>query len=416
MDGTADDEPERPPPRPSWRLLVDPLFGPYFTGKLLGNVGIWVQNVAGAALIWQLTGSAFLVGLVSVAQFVPQLVLTPLSGAMADRGNPRWQLMLGRGICATGALVLTVWILVAPDLAALPPWVVMVSALVVGIGFAVGGPAMQALVPTLVREGEMGRAVALDNLTISTGRAVGPAVGGVVAATAGYGAAFGTAAFGHLVFFLVLLRLRTPGPTRAPGGALSVTAGIRYLRTDPVVAVLLVGVTAVGVGADPAVTLAPSLSAALGGGPELVGLFASAFGVGAFAGFFVQLVFARVLDHARLPTVGLVLMGAAAVALALSWGVVVVVVAFGVGGVGMTLALNGVSTLLYERVPREFIGRIMALWLVGFVGSRPLAAALNGALADLLSAGAALLTTGVLLMAAAVVCRPAVLRRPAPGT
>jgi MFS family permease len=414
VDGAGDDGPERPRPRSSSRLLLDPLFGPYFTGKLLGNIGIWVQNIAGAALIWELTRSAFLVGLVSVAQFLPQLVLTPLSGAMADRGNPRHQIMLGRGICLVGAAVLTGWVLLVPELADVPPWAVMVTALVVGIGFSVGGPAMQALLPSLVREGEVGRAVALDNLTFSVGRAVGPAVGGVVAATLGYGVAFGIAAVGHLVFLAVLYRLRTPGPTRATGAPLSVTAGIRYLRSDPVVAVLLVGVTAVGVGADPAVTLAPALSAALGGGPELVGLFASAFGAGAFLGFFVQAALARWLDVPRLTPVGLALLSVSAVGLVLSGSVVAAVAAFAVGGVGLTLGLNGVSTLLYDRVPREFLGRIMALWLVGFVGSRPLAAALNGALADLVSTGAALGTTAVLLAVAAWVCRPSVLRRPAP--
>ncbi|WP_456568362.1 MFS transporter [Blastococcus sp. SYSU DS0539] len=403
-------------PRPSRRLVTDPVFGPYWAGKLLANIGIWIQNIASAALVWQLTSSAFLVGLVSFAQFVPQLVLTPVSGAMADRGSPRRQILLGRALCTVGAATLAGWVLLTPDVADVPPWVVMVCALVVGIGFSVGGPAMQALLPSLVRPGEVAPAVALDNLTFSVGRAVGPAVGGVVAATAGYGVAFLLAAVGHLVFFVAVFLLRTPGAATAPGPRLSVAAGIRYLRTDPVVGVLLLGVTAVGIGADPAVTLGPSLSDALGGGPELVGLLASAFGAGAFLGFFVQVVLVRFLDHAWLATSGLVLLGCSAVGLALSWNVPAAVAAFVVGGVGLTLAMNGVTTLLYARVPKEYIGRIMALWLVGFVGSRPLAAALNGALTDLVSVGAALTTTAVIVLGAAAVCRPAVLRRPVPGS
>ncbi|WP_346622075.1 MFS transporter [Blastococcus montanus] len=401
-------------PRPSRRLVTDPVFGPYWAGKLLANIGIWIQNIASAALVWQLTSSAFLVGLVSFAQFVPQLVLTPVSGAMADRGSPRKQILLGRSLCTLGAAALAGWVLLTPDVSDVPPWVVMVTALVVGIGFSVGGPAMQALLPSLVRQGEVARAVALDNLTFSVGRAVGPAVGGVVAATAGYGVAFLLAAIGHAVFLLAVFRLRAPGAATAPGPRLSVIDGLRYLRTDPVVGVLLLGVTAVGIGADPAVTLGPSLADALGGGPELVGLFASAFGVGAFLGFFVQALLIRFLDHARLATSGLVLLGLSAVGLALSTGVPVAVAAFGVGGVGLTLAMNGVTTLLYDRVPREYIGRIMALWLVGFVGSRPLAATLNGALTDLITVGAALLTTAVLVLGVAAVCRPSVLRRAAP--
>ena len=81
----------------------------------------------------------------------------------------------------------------------------------------------------------------------------------------------------------------------------------------------------------------------------------------------------------------------------------------------MTLALTAFTTLLYDRVPRQFIGRIMALWLVGFVGSRPLAAALSGGLADLASVDAALGMTAVLVLVVAWFCRPSVLRRPVPG-
>ncbi len=414
MDGGAEQDPGSAAPRPSRRLVTDPVFGPYWFGKLLANVGIWIQNIASAALVWQLTSSAFLVGLVSFAQFVPQLVLTPLSGAMADRGSPRRQILLGRALCTLGAAALAAVVLLTPDVADVPPWVVMVTALVVGIGFSVGGPAMQTLLPSLVREGELARAVALDNLTISVGRAVGPALGGVVAATVGYGVAFLLAAVGHLVFLVAVFRLRTPGAAAAPGPRLSVTDGIRYLRTDPVVGVLLLGVTAVGIGADPAMTLGPSLSDALGGGPKLVGLLASAFGIGAFLGFFVQVALVRWLDHALLATSGLTLLASSAVGMALSYNVPAAVSAFVVGGIGMTMAMNGLTTLLYARVPKEFVGRIMALWLVGFVGSRPLAAALNGALTDLVSVGAALLTSAGIVLAAAAVCRPSVLRRPAP--
>jgi MFS family permease len=401
-------------PRSSFRLVVDRDYGPYFVGKLLANCGIWMQNIASASLVYQLTGSVFLVGLVSFAQFTPQLLFAPLSGAMADRGNPRRQLVLGRSFCLLGAGILAVWLWAAADLDAVPAWLVMASALVVGVGFTVGGPAMQALLPSLVRPGEVGRAVALDNLTFSVGRAVGPAAGGVLAATAGFAAAFAVAAAGHLVFLLAVSTMRVQGAPHADGATFSVSDGLRYLRTDPVVAVLILGVAAVGIGADPAITLAPSMSQSLGGGPELVGLFASAFGIGAFVAFFLQAVLQRYLAHRHLAPFGLLLLTASAVALTFAAGVGTAVVAFGVGGAGMTFALTGFTTLLYERVPRHFIGRIMALWLVGFVGSRPLAAALSGGLADLASVDVALATTAVVVLVVAWFCRPAVLGRPVP--
>lgn len=416
MSDGADGGERSPSPRPrtSFGLVTDRVYGPFFLGKLLANAGIWVQNIASAALVFELTRSVFLVGMVSLVQFTPQLVLAPLSGARADRGDPRRQLLLGRSFCFVGAAALTGWVWIAEDLDAVTAWVVMAAASVVGIGFAVGGPAMQSLLPALVREGEVGRAVALDNLTFSVGRAVGPATGGVLAATAGYAAAFGVATLAHLVFLVVIARLPVRAAPRAEGATFSVRDGLRYLRRDPVVAVLLLGVTAVGVGADPPMTLGPAISDALGGGPELVGLIATAFGVGAILGFFTQALLHRFLEHPTIAGCGLVVLAGAASAVPFAPGVAVTLVAFGAGGIGMTLALTALTTLLYDRVPRPFIGRIMALWLVGFVGSRPLAASINGLLADLASVEAALFTTAAIVLVVAWFCRPSVLRRPAP--
>ncbi len=414
-DGPVDPRPPRPPPRNSFGLVADPVYGPYFLGKLLANCGIWIQNIASATLVYQLSGSAFLVGLVSFAQFTPQLVFAPLSGALADRGEARRQLIVGRIICLLGASILAGWVWAADELGDVSVWLVMSTATIAGIGFTVGGPAMQAMLPAMVREGEVSRAVALDNLTFSVGRAVGPAAGGVLAATAGYEAAFGVAAVTHLVFVLVVVRLRVRPAARTEGATYSVRDGIRYLRTDPVVALLILGVAAVGIGADPAITLTPALSDSLGGGPELVGLFASAFGVGAIVAFFVQALLRRSLAHAQLALLGLVLLAASSVALPFTASAVAAILAFSAGGAGMTLALTAFTTLLYERVPREFIGRIMALWLVGFVGSRPLAAALSGGVADLASVDVALATTAAVVLVVAWFCRPSALARPVPA-
>jgi MFS family permease len=222
------------------------------------------------------------------------------------------------------------------------------------------------------------------------------------------------AAVAQLVFVVVVATLRFQGAVPIEGVTYSVRDGLRYLRTDPVVALLIAGVAAVGIGADPAITLAPSLSESLGGGPQLVGLIASAFGAGAFVGFFLQALLLRFVDHPRLAPLGLLLLAGGTAAVPFATGVAAAVTAFGVAGAGMTLALTGFTTLLYERVPRQYVGRIMALWMVGFVGSRPLAAALGGSLADLFSVDVALAATAAIVLAVAFVSRPAVLRRPVP--
>jgi MFS family permease len=395
------------PARGSLALLADPVFGPFFAGKLLSTAGIWIHNIVAAILAFQLTRSAFVVGLVSVAQFAPQLLFAPLSGAVADRGDRRKQLVLGRLIAAAGSGGLALWIaLVGVD--GLPGAAPVVgAALVVGVGFVVGGPAMHALLPTLVRPGELAAAIALNSVPFTVARAGGPALGALVAASAGPEFAFAIAAAANLAFALVMLWLPIGGrPVQEPGADRSVRAGLRHLKVDPTLVLLLVGVGAIGIGADPAITLTPPLSDGFGRGSELVGVFASSFGVGAGLAFVVLSPARRWLGLPLLGTVGLALLATGMLALTVTPVAWLAVLAFGVGGTGMTFSLTSLSTQMQERLPDGLRGRVMALWSVAFLGSRPFAAAINGAIADAWSVDAALVVVAAVLLLAAWLCRP----------
>ena len=404
-------------PRGSFRLLADPVFGPFFAGKLLSTAGIWIHNIVAAILAYELSGSAFVVGLVSVLQFGPQLVFAPLSGAVADRGDRRRQVVLGRLIAASGSGGLALWLaLVGVD--GLPgAWPVVATALVVGIGFVVGGPAMNALIPSLVRKEELATAIALNNVPFTLARAAGPATGALVAATFGAATAFAIAAGTNLLFALLLLGLRIHARAQsAEGSDTRVRAGLAYLREDRALGLLLIGVAAIGVGADPVITLTPSLSSSFGEGAELVGLFASSFGVGAGLAFVVLSWLRRRLGLPRLGATGLALLAAGIAAAGVSPTPSAAVAALVVGGAGMTMALTSMSTQLQERVPDVLRGRVMALWSVAFLGSRPLAAAVNGAVADAWSPTVAFLGVAVIVAVAAVWSRPSRLAaRPVPS-
>jgi hypothetical protein len=149
--------------------------GPSSSGKLLSTAGIWIHNIVAAILAFQLTRSAFVVGLVSVAQFAPAAALRAAQRRHRRPRRPTRQLVLGRLIAAAGSGGLALWIaLVGVD--GLPGAAPVVgAALVVGIGFVVGGPAMHALLPTLVRPGELASAIALNSVPFTVARAGGPA-------------------------------------------------------------------------------------------------------------------------------------------------------------------------------------------------------------------------------------------------
>jgi len=406
--GVADDV---VPPRSWVRLLIDPYFGRFFFGRLVSSSGVWIHNVVSAVVAFQLSGSALVVGLVGVAQFLPQFVLAPLSGAVADRGNRRLQVIAGRLVVAAGSGGLGLWLAFATVEPEVDVVAIVISACIVGIGFAMGSPAMYAMVPVLVRPNELSAAVALNSAPVTLARAVGPLIGAAVALTLGPPFAFALAALANVVFALALVTLRGSDPARRRTDN-SVRAAARFLWRDRTTLILILGVAAVGIGTDPALTLTPSIAERLGGGAQEVGIFSSAFGIGAGVAFLIIPLVWRFVDLATAGLLGLTLIAAGLVWLVFSRDVTTSALAFGVSGLGMSLGLTSLSSLLQERVPDSFRGRIMAFWSMAFLGSRPFAAATNGALADFFSIDTALLAVAAVMVAAVIVSRRSVLSRP----
>ncbi|MEX2325093.1 MAG: MFS transporter [Nitriliruptoraceae bacterium] len=400
-------EPSSQPARGSLQLLIDPVFGPFIAAKLLSTAGIWIYNIVAAILVFELSGSALMVGLVSVAQFGPQLVLAPLSGAMADRGDRRRQLVAGKLLItvASGSLAVSIWWVGIDGLPGV--WPVMATAFVVGLGFVLVGPAQNALIPALVRPGELAPAIALNTVPPTLARAGGPAIGALVATTTGPAAAFMIAAVTNLLFALIMLTLDIRTRAHDGGGPdRRIRIGVQYLRHDRRIFPLLIGITAIGIGADPAITLMPSLSAGFGAGARLVGVFASAFGVGAGAALLILAPLRRRFGLARLGTAGLLAISVGMAATGISPTPKFAAVSLAVAGAGMTAALTSLTTQLQEWVPDEIRGRIMALWMIAFLGSRPVAAAVNGAVADATAPAVAFLLVAAVVAAAAWRCRP----------
>jgi len=399
-------------PRGQARLMMDPLVGRFIIGHLIFGTGMWIHSIVAALVVFQLTQSSFMVAIVSVALFGPQ-VLSPASGALADRGSRRLLLAAGLFISGLGSGGLALWIW-AVGLDGLPgAWPVVGSSLVVGIGVVLGQPALQALVPGLVRSDELAAAVALNTMPMVVGRALGPLVGVATATVLGPALAFVFAAAGSLVFALLVLSLPLGGSAhRSAGGDPSILSGLRHLTTNPVLVTLLLGVAAVGFGSEPSLTLAPILSEVLGDGTNLVGAFSSAFGIGMGMALLVSPAIRRLVGRERLAAFGLWLMSAGLVGVAVSAHAASAIVAFAVAGAGMGLSLTSLTTQLQERLPDAMRGRIMALWLLAWVGSRPIAAVVNGALADAASAKAALVVDACVVAVAALSCRSSRLMAP----
>jgi MFS family permease len=386
---TVPDDPSAP--TSAGRLLVHPSFGPFFWGNLLSNSGLWFHNIAAAVVVFNLTGSALLVGLVSVLLFLFTLLLGPWAGALTDRVDRR-RLMLGGQLTAcAGATTLAGWTLAAGADGLPGAWPVLAATGVIGLGYAFSIPAMQALVPALVDPVDLDGAIALNSVTFNLARAVGPALAAAVLVAFGPGVAFAVNAMSYLGLITALLLIRPRMVETTGRGDGSVRAGLRYVLDRPDVVVLLAATAGIGFAADPVNTLTPPLAAELGGGDGLVGALVSAFGVGAVVGTTVAPRFGRRFGQVRVGTAGLALLALAMATLGAARTVGQAVTVLVVGGFGYLLAITGITTALQRSIDEGVRGRVMALWGMAFLGSRPLAAVLDGAVADAVSTAAGLL-------------------------
>ena len=383
-------------------LLRDRVYGPFFLGNLVSNCGNWIHNVAAAVVVFELTHSAVAVGAVSACLWAGSLLLQPWAGALTDRYDRRRMLIGGQALALLGALAIAVpTAIVGVD--GLPgPWPIYLGTLVIGVGVAFSLPAMQALIPALVEKRDLDRAIALNGVTFNLARAIGPAIAGVLLLQADAALAFSINAASFAVLLAAMTWVR-PRFDRTPHrGDRSVRAGLRWVLADRRAGVLLATMVAIGFATDPVNTLTPPMADEVGGGDGLVGLMVSAFGAGAVAAaFFVERIRGR-LGRERTGTAGMGALAAAVAAFALSQVPAHAIGTLAIAGAGFIVAITSVTAQLQDRVPDQVRGRVMALWGVAFLGTRPFSAAIDGGIAELASPRAAAVAMAAAAFAAAV--------------
>ncbi len=366
------------------KLLGDRRFGPYLMGNFTSNLGSWFQNLAAGIVVFQLTGSNTLVGMVSVLQFLATLALSPWSGALADRFDRRKLLILAQAISAAGAIGLAIWVGLE-GVEGLPGvWPVLAASGVIGLGYAIGVSSMNALVPALVEPDDLEEAIALNSASFTLARAIGPAVAGLVVAAAGAAWAFGINALTFIPLIIVLLVIRPRLVERASGDR-SVRAGFAYARANASMLWLVLATLTIGWSSDPVNTLSPAYAEMFGRDEAFVGLQVAAFGAGAAV---MSVGVGRVRSRLSLEAttkLGIALLALGLVGFALAPNPGSVLAALFLAGVGFLLGVTTTNTNLQRRLDENMRGRVMALWSMAFLGSRPIAALIDGAVADLVS-------------------------------
>ncbi len=399
-EGRAETSTARP-----WTLLTDRTFGPFFLGSLVSNAGNWFQNLAAAVVIYAVTGSNTLVGVVSALQFGATLLLSPWAGVAGDRVDRRRLLIGAQLVSFVGAAGLAVAVALVGVDGLGGPLPVFAATVVIGVGYAFSVPMIQAIVPQLVRREDLDSAIALSSVTFNLARAIGPALAGLVIGAAGAAAAFGVNAASFLVLVGVLLVIR-PRPVEidhaTDDGDRSIRGGFRWARADPVAVPILAATLALGWASDPVNTLSPAVADGFGHTDAFVGALVSAFGAGAAA---TALVVERIrgrLGGLRATQLAFLLISAGLVGLAFSPHEAVGLVALALAGAGFLIGVTSLNGALQRRVPEALRGRVMALWSVALLGSRPFAALVDGSVADLTTTSTALCVAGAVPVIAAV--------------
>ncbi len=385
----------------SLRSLRNPNLRLFFAGQAISLAGTWAQSVAQGWLVWRLTGSKEMLGLVGFLSQVPTTFLGVYAGSLADR-FPRRRLVLTTQVNA----VIQATLLAAVTLTGVVrPWHVLVLAAMLGLTQAFEIPARQALLADVAGE-DMTNAIALNSSIVNASRAVGPAIAGWLVATVGEGVcfAFNALSFSGTLYALWVMKVpRRPPPPQEQGRRAHLAEGIVWAWRARHVRAMLALVAVSALLALPYTILLPALAAeVLHGGPGLFGLLQALAGVGAFVGA-ASLLGRRGLEGlARRVGIGATSLGAAVVLLGISRSPVISGVAMVLAGAGMISQMAGTMTLLQGLAGQELRGRLIGIFSTLFIGVGPFGALAAGWTAHRIGVPATLVIGGSVAVAASV--------------
>ncbi len=376
----------------------------FVTLSLVGSGGVWMQRLAQDWLVLQLTGSPAAVGVAVALQFLPMLVVGPISGVLVDL-FPKRRILL---VCQSVAVLLAAGLAVWNAMGGTDVWVVYASCIALGITSAIDGPARQVFVNEVVGDAGLPAAIGLNSAIGQLGAMAGPALAGVVIAQAGPAAAFGANALIGVSVLVMIASIRPGELHHSPEGPEpgarrgQILAGFRFVRARPplLLTMLLAGLLG-AFGMNGPVVLAAFADGVWHSGPAGFGLFNTVSALGALAGALVATRIKRFGRKGIVASAGLfgLTQGLAALMPTQEWFVVMLIV------VGfMTLVfLTSAATAVQLEAGASVRGRVLALYFPLLLGGHALGGLLAGWLTEDFGVRTGLVVTGAMGMLSAAV-------------
>lgn len=370
-------------------------------GACTSSIGTWMQTVAQNWLVLDLTNSPRLLGLDSFLGQIPIFLFSLIGGALADRMDRRRLLVASQILQMSCAFVLAIFF----AFGVVQVWHILTLSFVVGLAQAFGGPAYQAIVPTLVPQRELQNAIALNSIQFNLARVIGPMLGGIALTTLGAAWCFGFNAISYIGPIVALLLLSDRAPlakhTTTLFGALK--EGLHFIaKREAMPQLIVIAFLMTGLGIPLLVFIPVVVRDVFHRGPEIFTWLLVVSGAGAVVGALGVAAFGHIHNKGQVALLSLltlgILMAAFGASTSLIWSGVLLFLAGGV----LIGCFAMISALVQLIVHDEMRGRVMSVYNVAFRGGMPFGALISGHFIDVWNVQGVLMVNGVLLVITAL--------------
>jgi MFS family permease len=365
-------------------------------GACISSIGTWMQKLAQSWLVLQISGSPFLLGLDSFLGEIPIFLFSLVGGVIADRYDRRRLLVASQYVQMSCAFLLAGLI----AFRVVEVWHILMLSFVVGTAQAFGGPAYQALVPSLVEPKDLSNAIALNSIQFNLARVIGPVLGGLALTWLGAAWCFGLNGLSYVAVILSLLALKVRyiPPVSRESILASMKEGLRFIHARSSMQPLIVLAFLTTVLGIPLIVFLPVFARdVFHQGPSTYTLLLATSGAGAVAGALLVAGLSHMRRQGRMALIMLSALGALTAAFALSKSLPLSCVLLWLAGVALISVFAQVTSLVQALATDETRGRVMSVYNVAFRGGMPFGSLITGSLVPVFSAPTALAANGVLL-------------------
>lgn len=374
----------------------------FFGGQSFSLIGTWMQQLALGWLAYDLTNSAFLLGLIGFAGMIPTLAVSPIAGVFSDRWNRYHILLATQSLAMLQAFLLAVLTLTG----AIRYEYIVALAIFLGIVNAFDIPARQSFVVEIVeRKEDLGNAIALNSLMFNGARLIGPSIAGVLIGLAGEGTCFLLNALSYAGILAALAAIKVPPRENRP--ATQVWQGLRegfaYAFGFAPIRYILLQLAVISLMGMPYAVLMPIFARdILMGGPGTLGFLMACSGTGALIGAIYLAARKSILGLGKWIVYGSSLFGCAIIAFSFSRVVWLSAALMVVSGFGMIIQMASSNTILQTIVEEDKRGRVMSFFALAIMGTSPLGSLFAGYMGEKIGVVYTLMISGIICIAGAL--------------